>query len=298
MAKPSSLPQRIIYLAQTILLLSLLAIFRLLPLSLASAIGGKLGEWIGPFLKWHRIAEFNLHYACPEWDELKRQNVLRGMWNNLGRNFAEVPRLGHTSLGDRIKMDDTTRKLIGEARNENHPAIFFSAHIGNWELTPWFGYLGGTPLTLIYRHLNNPYIERIFYAIRRRYCDGLYPKGKTGARALLKVLQKKQEVGLLVDQKQNDGEPIEFFGHPAPTATAIAELAIKFDAVLYPSRCIRTKGCHFIAESQHMEIPEGISAQELMTRINQKIESWIREHPEQWLWVHQRWGKISELKQD
>ncbi len=287
--------KKLAHLLETGFLLLLFAIFRILPLDWGSALGGKLGQLIGPRLKWHKIATYNLTRAFPDWDDAKRDKTLHLMWNNLGRTFAETPWLGHLRLAKRVEITNESSQLIAATKEAEKPCIFFGAHLANWEIIPWVGALENIEITSIYRHLNNPYVEKIYYRIRKRYCPELHPKGKHGARALLKAMSKNSHAGLLVDQKQNDGEKVEFFGNPAPTSTAAAEMALRFNASLAAIRCIRQKGANFTIEVQELTLPKNCDTLEAMHLINQQIEAWVTEHPEQWLWVHQRWGKLSEL---
>ncbi|MDG1287344.1 MAG: hypothetical protein P8P30_07225 [Rickettsiales bacterium] len=287
--------KKISHLIEAGLMLFLFGIFRLLPLDMASSFGGKLGQFIGPRLKWHKIATYNLIRAFPDWNEAKRADTLHKMWDNLGRTFAETPWLGHQKFANRVTITQKDSDAITHFKQADRPCVFFGAHLANWEIIPWVGALENIEITSIYRHLNNPYVEKIYYKIRNRYCNELHPKGKRGARALLKAMSKNGQAGLLVDQKQNDGEEIEFFGNPAPTSTAAAEMALRFNSSLAAIRCIRQKECHFTVEVQELTLPENTETLEAMRLINQQIEQWVIEHPEQWLWVHQRWGKLSQL---
>ena len=283
------------YALEALLLRFFFAIFRLLPLDMASAFGGKLGRWIGPHLKWHRIADYNLRRAYPELDEARHAEILRGMWDNLGRNFAETPWLGHATLALRIEISDAARALIQQQDASDQPCIFYGAHLGNWEMTPWVGALTEVSIMSVYRHLNNPLAEKLYYTIRSRYCAQLVPKGKSGARALLKVMRQKGLAGLLVDQKQNEGFQTLFMGNPAPTSATPAEMALRFDANLVGIRVIRTGGCRFEVKVDRLEYSPEISSESLTQEITHSVEHWVRDYPEQWLWLHQRWGKLSEL---
>ena len=292
MAKSIRFSKRLGYIAEAGILLLLFGIFRLLPLDIASNLGAKLGQWLGPKLKWHRIARFNLELAFPEWEEAQYQTILHEMWENLGRTFAETPWLGHSKFSQRVEIAEETRTFIQQQRDAQKPCLFLGAHLANWEVVPLVGHLTETPITCIYRHLNNPYVEKIYYHIRNRYCAELAPKGKAGARALLKIMRANGQAGLLIDQKQNDGKAVEFFGVEAPTATAAAELALKFHASIAPIRAIRTKGCQFTIEVDKFTLPDSCTDIDAMRLINTHVESWIRQHPSQWLWVHQRWQKL------
>lgn len=295
MDKPISIGKHIGYLFEAVILLIFFAVFRLLPLDWASALGGKLGQWIGPHLKWQKVANYNMRMAFPKWDEAQYAQTLDAMWNNLGRTFAETPWLGSKAMAKRITISAEARAEIHHHRDNKSGCIFFGGHLANWEVVPWVGGLTDTPITSIYRHVNNPYVDSIYRKIRGRYCAELKPKGKRGAKALLKTMRNGGQAGLLVDQKQNDGLKIDFFNHPAATSPAAAEMALRFNATLAPIRCIRQDGCHFTVEVGELKIKKTDKVETVMRKLNQQLESWITQHPDQWLWVHQRWGKLSEL---
>jgi KDO2-lipid IV(A) lauroyltransferase len=99
---------------------------------------------------------------------------------------------------------------------------------------------------------------------------------------------------MLVDQKMNDGIPVPFFGRDAMTAPAAAQLALRFDAVLMPVRVERVRGAHFrIYMRPPIEVERTGNKHDdtlaLMRKVNLEIESWVREEPGMWLWLHRRW---------
>lgn len=258
-------------------------LFRALPLDVASALGGWIARKSGKYLKWHRVAEANLRTIYPTKTESEIQQILRDMWDNLGRNLAEYPWLSSKKLQSRIEFENP---YLPPA------AIFAAAHLGNWEIAPLMAYLKSVPLTLIYRRVNNPLVEKMIYAIRSRHCAGLYPKGKRGAAEVLRALKTGKSLGMLVDQKMNDGIEVPFMGRPAMTAQATAELALRFKVPIVMARVVRISGAHFRVETKLLKISTEESPAEIMLTINQQLEQWINEFPAQWLWIHRRWGTL------
>ena len=99
---------------------------------------------------------------------------------------------------------------------------------------------------------------------------------------------------MLADQKMNDGIPVPFFGRPAMTAPALAALALRFDCDVLPARAERLAGAHFrLTVFPPLPLPRTgdshADAAALMAQVNAILETWIRDRPEQWFWVHQRW---------
>jgi KDO2-lipid IV(A) lauroyltransferase len=255
---------------------AVLGLFRLLPLDLASATGGWLCRRFGPFVPVSRYAERNLRRAFPEKTDAEIRSILVAMWENLGRVFGEYPHLARFRLYEpESRVEVVGAEHVDRLREDGKTGIFFSAHIGNWELASLGATQRGLPLTRIYRAPNNPL------------------KGAEGARRALAVMRAGGHLGMLVDQKMNDGIAAPFFGRPAMTAPALAQLALKFDCPVVPAKVERLEGCHFrltIYPPLAVEKSGERDVLALMTRVNSIIEGWIRERPEQWLWLHRRWS--------
>ncbi len=267
----------------------LFAAFRALPLEVSSAIGGFMARSIGPFLRANKIAKSNLGMIYPKMTFAEQHQLIMAMWDNLGRVAAELPWLGTDNLFKRITIEGREHLPTG-----GNPVFFFSGHIGNWELNSVIAHRTDIPTSVIYREANNPYVDKIINGIRSHVTAGLLPKGGRGAVKILRAIKDRKSLALLIDQKMNEGIAVPFFGRDALTAPAIAELVLKYDMPLMPSVVFRTKGCHFAARIYPPLVYEKTGDNEkdvlaIMTLINKQLESWIREKPDQWFWVHKRW---------
>lgn len=283
--------KRLLHLIEAALFFSVMRGFRTLPLDIASFAGGALARIIGPRLAAHRTARENLMQALPSLSESEVKALLRGMWDNLGRVVAELAHIDRQALHDRVEIIGKEYLLPPYP-----PAIFVSAHMGNWELTYALAFRNNIPLTLVYRRINNPYIEEYVAKLRGSQCFNLIPKGPKNGFKIVRSLKNKESLAMLIDQKMNDGIPIPFFGKAAMTATAPAELALQFDLPIIPARIIRTRGVHFRAEVYPPVLfnksgDQATDIRTVMGELNTLLEHWIREHPEQWFWVHRRWPK-------
>lgn len=285
--------QYLIYPLQALAIYLALLLCRALPISWASAIGSFLFRTIGPRLRADRVARRNLEKAFPELTEAERDGIVRGMWDNLGRGAGEWPHLM------RICRDPGRVEVIGldimeEARDSGDPFIMVSAHMGNWEVVNSLTAMHGVKLTAVYRSAQNPWMDRLFRKERAQFSGELLPKGRFGAKALIRALAAGRPVGMLVDQKLNEGVPVPFFGRPAMTGTATAALAMRFRCKVLPLRLERLPGTRFrVTIFPAMPFPDEADQQlanlAFMTDVNRMLEDWIRERPEQWFWVHRRW---------
>ena len=278
----------------------LFALLKALSIDAASAFGGWVARAIGPRLGVSKRARQNLARAFPEKSPAEIGALVREVWDNLGRTAAEYPHLAGLRIYPRDGREPDGRVEVRGAEHVDRalatgkPLIFFAAHQANWEMSAMAALQYGVPLNLVYRPANNPWVDRQFHAPRRDRSASLIPKGADGARQTVTLLRQGRHLGMLLDQKMNDGIPVPFFGRPAMTAAAPAQLALKFDCPLLPIQVERLGGVRFrvtvhppldIARSgdRHADILA------IMTRINALFEDWIRQRPGQWLWLHNRW---------
>lgn len=279
--------------------LSVYTLFRALPMPAASALGGWLGRMLGPLLPLTGTARRNIARAMPDLDEAAVRKILCGMWDNLGRNLGEFPHLDGINVFEHPNIEVIGAEYVDALRDDDRPGIFFSAHLGNWELLSYAASQRGLPVHRFYRAANNPLVERLYRRGRRNIAGDLMPKGAEGSKRALAYLRRKEHLGLLMDQKMNDGIAVPFFGRDAMTAPALAQFALRFECPVVPARVIRLGGARFRIEIEPPCLAESTGDRHadifrFMTQVNARIEAWIREHPEQWLWVHRRWPKTDE----
>lgn len=285
----------IVYRLEALAVSLALALFRALSIDRASQVGAWLGRTIGPRLGITRIAERNLRRAFPERTPLEVAAIVRGMWDNLGRVAAEYSHLGEIDVyaaDGRVEVFGAEN--VERLRDDGAGGIFFAAHLGNWEIASLGATQNGVPLTHIYRAANNPHVDALLRRIRAPIGGTHHPKGAEGAKKLIAALRRGEHLGMLVDQKLNDGIAVPFFGRDAMTAPALAQLALKFRCPVVPARVERLDGARFrLTVYSPMTLPDTgdrhADVAETMRRVNALFEDWIRARPEQWLWLHRRW---------
>ena len=272
-------------------------VFRLMPLDMASAVGGWLARTLGPRLPISARARRNIRRAFPDLDADGVENIVTGMWDNLGRIIGEFPHIKEltgTEAGKRI--DIVGAEHMKTLRDDGQPGLIYSAHLANWELGPSNIDAHGVPSVFIYREANNPLVEKIYMIDRRHLREKMVPKGREGAKAIMRALRENEHVAMLIDQKMNDGIAVPLFGIEAMTAPALAQMGARFKCPIVGTRIIRTKGAHFKIEIYPpVTVPDtgdrNADVAQFMTDVNARIEGWIRENPAQWLWLHNRWPK-------
>jgi KDO2-lipid IV(A) lauroyltransferase len=282
------LKKRLRYAAETAAAYLLYGIFRLLPLDAASNAGGFIMRSLGPRMGISRTARRNLAAAFPGKTEAERQEILSECWDNLGRVIGEYPHLHR--IAARVELAGAEH--LGAANGRG--AIFFGAHSGNWEVGAVAARRQGVDLTLVYRRPNNPGVDGLLRHARDSGGVGHVPKGRGAAREIMSVLQKQGAIAMLMDQKMNEGVAVPFFGRNVMTAPAIAHFALGRGCPVYPCRVERLGGAKFRVTiyPQIDTSSTGDKAADvlrILTDVNATLESWIRERPGQWLWLHRRW---------
>lgn len=277
------------------LLFLLMGAIRLIPADAASAIGGKAFRWLGPLFPVTKVAHINLQLALPEKTETERRAIVRDMWENLGRTAFEYPHLGRLSRPESGRLEVVNEKPLADAYHAKRPGVYFGAHLGNFEVVPLNAARRGLTLHAFARPPNNPLMARVIARIRGTGGAKLLTKqAVAGMVSAIHVLRQNGYLAVLIDQKQNRGAPIPFFGVEAMTAVVPAQLALRFNAAVILCRTERLKGARYrVTVSDPWELPStgdrDADALELTRRITAEVERWVREKPGDWLWLHRRW---------
>jgi KDO2-lipid IV(A) lauroyltransferase len=289
--------KRIRYLLEAAALYVIFTIFRLLPLRAASALGGFLGRYIGPLLGASGKALRHIRSAFPEMGEDEAKAHIHDMWENLGRVLGEYPHLEELAYTQvTLEGREIAERLLADGQG----AIFCGAHIGNWEIPgAYFLTEYDQSLSLTYRALNNPYADRLL--LKARTLGGkldAFPKARESGRDLIKTARNKGFLGILIDQKYNEGVAVPFFGMDAMTNPIAVELAQKTKSPLVMVQNKRLGGTQFVIRvHEPLALFDGSGnprpTADVLRDANAILESWIREAPGQWLWLHRRWGDSS-----
>jgi KDO2-lipid IV(A) lauroyltransferase len=270
----------------------------------ASNLGGCIARTIGPRLGVSRVAHANLRAAMPALTAAQRAQIVRGVWDNLGRTAAELPHLAklrRTATGPGWEL--VGGEYVAALQASGAQALFFSGHFGNWEMVLPIAAQLGLTVSGFYRAASNSGVDALIQGMRERALGpgvSMFAKGAQGARGALRHLQQGGSLGFLVDQKMNDGIAVPFFGQTAMTAPALAQFALRFGAPVIPIRVVRLGPARFrmVCEPALTVAPTGSRQADvfaLMLAVNATLERWIRADPAAWLWLHRRWPKPAAM---
>ncbi len=282
--------EEINHIIQFLVAIVMIVIFRIIGMKAASRLSGFITKVIGKRHRAHRIAYGNMARAMPEIDEKKRAELLDKMWMSLGGIVGEyvyVSRMSEERLDKIVEIDENSAKNLRKMKENSKGGIIFSAHIGNWDVGLRCFMVKGVRLNVLYRPLNNRYVDNLMCKIKE--FDPI-AKGRDGLRDIIAHIKRGEYVIIMADQRVGDGEMIKFFHQDALTTTSIARIALKYGVEIVPARSYRNEdGSGFKFEvGDPLEI-EGQDEVSIMTKVNKILERWIRQTPSQWFWVHNRW---------
>lgn len=268
----------------------------------ATNFAGAVMRKVGPLSKEHRLGRDNLRAAFPEKSAAEIEKILAGVWDNLGRVAAEFAHLdefridgaGTQGAGGLTYTAETADRYLRMIKS-GKPTLAFAAHLANWEISAVVAKQLGANSAVLYRRQNNPAVSDAVVKLRADAMGQMIPSGLDAPVRLARLLQAGVHVGMLVDQHFSKGVEVTFFGRPCKANPLIALLARQTECAIRGTRVIRlSDGNRFRCElTDPLEPPRDadgrIDIRGTMQAITTMVEGWVREHPEQWLWLHRRW---------
>lgn len=264
----------------------------LAPLPLAKRLAGfyaKVLDRAVPRLR--RVARRNLAWALPDRTAQEREGLIDGIFRSIGRvllAIAKFPSINCDTVAQWIRYEGYEHFEIAMARGKG--VLFATGHLGTWELSAFAHAIMSAPMGVVVRPLDNPYLDA--FIERRRGMSGNHLISKRDfARPILQALRRNEAVGILVDQNvvPEAGAFVDFFGKPACSGTTFAKIAARSGAAVIPGFAFWSD-----EEQRHIlhfypEVPINGDVEADTAAIQRAVESAIREHPDQWLWIHRRW---------
>lgn len=251
-----------------------------------------------------RVGAQNLRRVYPDLKPGQVRARLRRVYDHLGKVMVEMvraPRIfGRVAGGDANAKTESHLELrnfekVEQVCHNGRGVIFVTAHLGNWELTGAAMAILGLPLHSVARTMDNPLLDR--YITKLREFRGQKILKKHGSiREALSLLKSGNRLGIIVDQNAPlDNVFVDFLGKKAAVTRGVASLAVKADSVVFPGFSYRVNGSnrHVVVAGDPIEVPAQGGREEKIHKITEQftrvIEGWIRQYPEQWLWIHNRW---------
>jgi len=273
---------------------------RLLPLSWVQAIGRAFGRFTFKALGFRKgVTIDNLTRAFPEY---RRERILRiacSAFESIGVSLFEllwVPRMTRESIRNLVHLEnpEEIREVISRGRG----LILVTAHFGNWEMCAQSVVAElGIPLHVVVKPQSNPYIDKQINERRELLGNKAIPMAHA-VREISKALQEGHAVGIVGDQSAaKESLWIEFFGRKVPTHPGTAVFALRNSAPMMIGFTIRQPDSTYKLRFDEVPVADltdfsPATVEELTRRHVQLTEAIIRQHPEQWMWMHRRWKHV------
>jgi len=267
-----------------------------IPLSAALAFGSALGWIFGSVVRHHRRDAFDaLRKSYPEKTERELRVIVNRMYKNLGMNQVEILRLAGGAIDEtNNRITIVGKEIVDQALQRGKGVIILSAHFGNWDFLPMLTAKTLYPVTIISKDIKNKVINAMWMLTRKQVGVNIIPNHNS-ARAALRVLRRNEVLGFILDQNRprDAGVFVDFFGRPACTSPGLAILSAQVQAPVVPVFIHRTPdGRHLLQVLPAIEPPldrEPETIRKATQEYTKIIEDQIRQHPEQWIWLHRRW---------
>ncbi len=279
---------------------ALFAFLRLLGPERSSDLGGWLLATASPLIPVNHVALANIRATFPDMPDAEVKRIARAAWENLGRVAAEYAHLKTLFDYDYQNPERPSRVEVAgiehfiALKDDDRPGLIFSAHLANWELPAICAQTYDLETTAVFRAPNTPAVAAIVHEIRSGAMGGLAAAKQGAAFAMQGVLEKGGHLGMLIDQHFTRGVVVPFLGRPALTNPILGKFARRFECPVHGVRVVRLPDHRFRIElTPPLELPRDaageIDVQGAMAMMTAVVEGWVREHPEQWLWMHRRW---------
>jgi Kdo2-lipid IVA lauroyltransferase/acyltransferase len=271
---------------------------RLLPRRVARAVGAAIGAIAFRALgRLRGVGLRNLELAFPNRTPGDREAILRSEYRNLGfllAEFCKMPDYTANAASCFIRYEGLENYLA--ARERGKGVLVLTGHLGAWELSSFYHSLMGMPMGMVIRRLDNPLVDAFVNRIRCLHGNRVIHKDDF-ARGLIASMRAGETVGILMDTNMTppQGVFVPFFGVLACTASGMARIAAKTEAAVVPGFLLWEESEQKYVLHFGEELPvirTGDAEQDALANtasFTAAIEGYIRQYPEQWLWLHRRW---------
>ena len=277
------------YFFQFLIIITLFLIYKTLGLRYSSILSAQFFKILVPIFRSSEISHKNLTTAFPELNKIQRNKILKKMWLNYGRIFAEYLFIKDIKSSNNLIVEN--QEILEKIKKESKPVIFVSGHFNNFELMAMHIEKSGIDLAAIYRRLNNIFLNSIMEKTRKKYiCKKQIKKGISGTKEMLQNFKNGSSIALMIDQRVSQGIRSNFFNKEALTTTIPAQFVKKFNTKVVPIYIERTKNNNFkLKIYKPLEFENNDSLEKITLDLNKILEKMIINNPDQWIWTHNRW---------
>ena len=267
----------------------LITALKILPFEKRVYWGGQICELILPRVrKFYRRVDSNLRLVYPNMSDHDRKEFIKENSRMIGKSFIELMfNRDFHKRSDRIKYKKDQLVPLLEAKNTGRPIIVISGHIGSWEAVRAILRRHGLTSGAIYQRNRNIFYEQLHLRAIKEGGEPIVEVGTSGTRKMISLIRSGGIMALMIDQAVREGEYFQFMGRPAKTSTSIAEIALKYQALLIPAYGIRRNDDRIeVSFEKPLELKTPLY---ITKKMNISLEKRVKANPTQWYWPHRRW---------
>lgn len=289
MAKaPLGFRQKLYYRFEYMLISAVLGLLSVLPFAPRRRVAGWVfSRLVAPLARYDRRIRANLADVRPELSAQEVEAHVRDVPYNVGQTLSELfsPK-DLAQMARQTALSGPGLAALRTAQAERRPSILVSGHYGNYDIIRSALIQEGLAIGGFYRPMNNPYFNDVYVKTISQIGTPLFPRGREGMSKMVRFLKSGGTLAILIDQRMGNGVDASFFGKRASTATSVADLAIKYNAVVVP--CYATRHAEGFEANFEAPIEHG-APMEMIQALNDSLEAQVRQNSTQWFWIHRRW---------
>lgn len=260
-----------------------------LPFRPRLAITGWIGKrLIGPLSSQRRKVAAAVRHFLPDLPAPEVARIATEVPGNLARLVVEVlsgPDL--RAMAPRVPIGGPGLAALEAARDTGRPAILVTAHFGNYEAMRVALVHRGFRVGGYFKDFKHPAMTRLYLESVEGAGQPLFADTGEGRKGMIRHLKTGGMLGILIDLDRPHGVPLDFLGQPTRTVLSLAEMALKYDALLVPVWGLRAPGDPGFRVQIDAPVPP--SDPRTMTQaLNDAFSAQVRAHPDQWVWWHRR----------
>ena len=276
----------------------LFTILSILPPESASRLGQKVAMKIGPRLKKNKTFRRNIERAFPDITPAEQASILRSIWANVGAILGEFPHLRSICYDENNpRLTIVAAEEVRALQKTGRPLIIACAHLSNWEVIGAALSRLGIPCAVPYTPIGNPWLNRMISRYREALGVRLFAR-QDSMRPMMQHIAAGNSLAFVMDQRVDNGQPVDFFGMPKMTTVVPAKLALRYDTCVIPVRVLRLGTARYQVNFYPPALPDNPDVSEadktlqITANINRHFEQWVREQPGEWFPSKRRWDKI------
>lgn len=260
----------------------------LLPFRLRTALAYRVGRFAAGRSRSSQRVNDAIHHFLPDLPPAEVARIATEAQGNFARMIVEVlSARDMAALAPTLPIEGPGLAALDEAHAQGRPVILVSAHFGNYDAWRLALIRRGFSIGGYFKELGNPVMNQRYVEAVSASGQPMFPDTGEGLRALVKFLRKGGMLGILMDLDRPQGVLLDFLGRPTRTVLSMAEMALRYNALLVPVWGIRTEGKPGFRVVVEAPVPPS-DAETMTQALNDAFGAQVRAHPGQWVWWHNR----------